>query len=235
MTQLIRARLFASLRDVLDSSEVELRVPSGATVGQLKTILLKEYPALAPYAASIIIAVNRSYASDEEVLPDNAEVACFPPVTGGSGRPVLVRVQSERIDLDQAVGFLSTETVGGICLFTGVVRGLTEIEGGKRTEMLEYVSYQPMAMEKLDQVVLEMFSRWPELEGVVLVQRTGRLKAGEISTLAACSASHRDRGIFEAAQYAIDRIKEIVPVWKKEYGPDGQVWVEGNYLPREGD
>jgi MoaE-MoaD fusion protein len=73
------------------------------------------------------------------------------------------------------------------------------------------------------------------VQGIVIVQRIGRLDAGTPTVLIACSASHRDTGVFEAARYGIDRLKEIVPVWKKEIGPHGEEWIEGHYRPERGD
>jgi molybdopterin synthase catalytic subunit len=92
-----------------------------------------------------------------------------------------------------------------------------------------------MAVDKLQKIVLEIRKKWPRVEGIALVQRIGRLKVGTLSVYIACSASHRDSGVFQASRYAIDRIKQIVPIWKKEIGPDGESWVEGNYFPRKGD
>jgi molybdopterin synthase catalytic subunit len=83
----------------------------------------------------------------------------------------------------------------------------------------------------LRQVADEMRGRWPSVEGIALVQRIGRLEPGTPTIIVACSAAHRDSGVFEAARYGIDRVKEIVPVWKKEIGPGGESWVEGHYQP----
>ena len=92
-----------------------------------------------------------------------------------------------------------------------------------------------MAEAKLHQVVEELRRRWPSVEGVAIVQRIGRMEAGTPTVLVACSAAHRDSGVFEAARYAIDRLKEIVPVWKKDISPEGEAWVEGDYRPGPGD
>jgi molybdopterin synthase catalytic subunit len=92
-----------------------------------------------------------------------------------------------------------------------------------------------MAETKLRQVAEEIRQRWPQVEGIAIVQRIGKLLPGTPTVLIACSAAHRDTGVFEAARYGIDRLKEIVPIWKKEVGPDGEEWIEGNYVPVEGD
>jgi molybdopterin synthase catalytic subunit len=88
-----------------------------------------------------------------------------------------------------------------------------------------------MAEAKMRQVAEEIRARWPSVEGIAIVQRIGRLEPGTPTVLIACSAAHRDTGVFEAARYGIDRLKEIVPVWKKEVGPSGETWVEGDYFP----
>jgi molybdopterin synthase catalytic subunit len=100
---------------------------------------------------------------------------------------------------------------------------------------LFYEAYAPMAEAKLRQVADEMRARFPDIEGVALIQRVGTLSAGETTIVVAVSSPHRDQGSFEAARYGIDRIKEIVPVWKKEIGPNGEEWVEGHYTPKSGD
>jgi molybdopterin synthase catalytic subunit len=99
------------------------------------------------------------------------------------------------------------------------------------TSYLEYEAYQPMAEATMRQIADEIRSRWPSVEGIVLVQRIGRLDPGTTTTAIACAAAHRNTGVFEAARYGIDRLKEIVPVWKKEVGPRGQEWVEGEHHP----
>ena len=92
-----------------------------------------------------------------------------------------------------------------------------------------------MAEAKLRQVAGEIRARWPEVQGIAIVQRVGRLYPRTPTVLVACSAAHRDTGVFDAARYAIDRLKEIVPVWKKEVGPQGEAWVAGEYIPKRGD
>ena len=120
--------------------------------------------------------------------------------------------------------------------FTGAVRGETDREGmPPLTIELEYESYSEMAIERMGQIAHEIWERFPMVKGVAIVQRIGRLGVGDATTLVACAAGHRDQGAFEAARYGIDRLKEIVPVWKKEIGEDKSVWVEGSYTPTTAD
>jgi molybdopterin synthase catalytic subunit len=103
------------------------------------------------------------------------------------------------------------------------------------SKYLEYEAYKPMAEAKMKQIADEIRARWSSIVGIAIVQRIGRFEVGEQTVIIACSANHRDTGVFEAARYGIDRLKEIVPVWKKEINPVGEIWVEGDYLPDKND
>jgi len=113
-----------------------------------------------------------------------------------------------------------------------MVRGETKRGDAHETVYLEYEAYVPMAEAKMKQVADEIREKWPTVEGIAIVQRIGKLYPKAPTVLIACTAAHRDTGVFEAARYGIDRLKEIVPVWKKEVGPDGEEWVEGDYRPK---
>jgi molybdopterin synthase catalytic subunit len=149
--------------------------------------------------------------------------------------PTILVLTKEGIELDALLAQITLPTTGASVLFTGVVRGVTSRGKHMKTSYLEYEAYQPMAEEKMKQVAEEIRQKWPSVEGIAIVQRIGQLNAGTPTTLVACTAAHRDTGVFEAARYGIDRLKEIVPVWKKEIGPDGEAWVEGHYHPKPGE
>ena len=149
--------------------------------------------------------------------------------------PTILSITEDAFDLDAILERISLPTTGAAVAFTGIVRGRTERDQPHDTLYLEYEAYQPMAQEKLAQVAAEMRQKWPSLEGIAVIQRVGRLEAGSPTTLVACTSAHRDTGVFEAARYGIDRLKEIVPVWKKEIGPNGEEWVEGDYIPKSED
>ena len=87
----------------------------------------------------------------------------------------------------------------------------------------------------MQQVAIEIREQWSSVEGIAIIQRIGKLMPGTPTVLIACTAGHRDTGVFEAARYGIDRLKQIVPIFKKEIGPDGEEWVEGDYLPKAGE
>lgn len=229
---------FATLKERAGQPQLTLELPGGATVAALKTHLATLYPALAPALPTALTSVNREFAFAEDVIPPGAEVAFFPPVSGGgeaASGPTIYCLTNDAIDLNDLVAQITLPTTGAACVFTGMVRGQTHREtvalGAHQTIRLEYEAYQPMAEAKLRQVADEIRARWPSVEGIALVQRIGPLEPGTPTVLIACSAAHRDTGVFEAARYGIDRLKEIVPVWKKEIGPNGEVWVEGSYQP----
>jgi molybdopterin synthase catalytic subunit len=226
---------FASLKERLGASSLEIDVAPGTTVAQLKLLLAERYPALRQALPSTIVALNQVYAFDTDPIPAGAEAAFFPPVSGGARGATILKVTEDSLDLDALVAQISAETSGAVCLFTGLVRGKTERDGERVTTRLEYEAYTPMAEAKMAQVADEIRTRWPSIEGIVIVQRVGLLDAGTPTVLIACSAPHRDTGVFEAARYGIDRLKEIVPIWKKEIGPHGETWIEGHYFPQEGD
>jgi molybdopterin synthase catalytic subunit len=118
-----------------------------------------------------------------------------------------------------------------VALFTGTVRGTTDRDNPHETDYLEYEAYKPMAEAMMRQIASEIRAHWNSIDGIALIQRVGRLYPRDLAVAVACAASHRDTGVFDAARYGIDRLKEIVPVWKKEVGPSGEEWVEGNYIP----
>ena len=231
----ITVLFFATLKERAGTPRAELELDDEASVAALKAILAVRYPQLTPALPTCLVSVNRKFAFPEEQIPAEAEVALFPPVSGGSELPTVLRVVSAPIDLDELVGLVTLPSTGAVGLFTGIVRGETRRGMSHQTVWLEYEAYEQMAEEKMGQVAEEIRQRWPAVEGIAIVQRIGRLMPGTPTVLIACSAAHRDTGVFEAARYGIDRLKEIVPVWKKEVGPDGEEWVEGEYHPQPGD
>ncbi len=110
---------------------------------------------------------------------------------------------------------------GGVVLFLGTVRDLT---GDVRTEFLEYEAYAPMAEAKMAEIEADVRARWP-VGDMAIVHRLGRLDIGDVAVAIAVSCPHRAQA-FDACRHAIDRVKELVPIWKKENAPDGRAdWV----------
>ena len=150
-------------------------------------------------------------------------------------KPTIFSITEDEIDLNELVEQITLTSTGAAAIFTGMVRGETKRGDAHETEYLEYEAYVPMAEAKMKQVADEIREKWPVIEGIAVVQRIGKLYPKTPTVLIACSAAHRDTGVFEAARYGIDRLKEIVPVWKKEVTPGGEAWVEGEYVPEAGE
>jgi MoaE-MoaD fusion protein len=228
--------LFATYRELLKTNRVQLDLPEPACVADVKQALTRLYPALAGLLPHALVSINQAYAFDQDSIPPSAEIAFFPPVSGGSeAPPTILRITRDPLDLDALVAQITEMSTGAVCIFSGIVRGQTSRGDFHQTLALEYEAYVPMAEAKMAQVALEIRSQWPSVAGIVIVQRIGRLEPMTPTVLIACAASHRDTGVFEAARYGIDRLKEIVPIWKKEMGPHGEIWVEGDYHPHPGD
>ncbi len=230
----IRVRAFASLRQALGTADLHLDMPPDATVAQVLARLSADHPSAAPLVSRAIVAVNRDYVEPDHALSPGDEVAVFPPVSGGTSDAPLTYVALSPAPIEaQAVSAMVTEPgAGAVVTFAGVVR---EHNQGRPVRYLEYEAYPEMAEAKLRQIVAQARQRWPLIRGVAVVHRLGRLEIGELAVLVAIGAAHRNDGAFQAARYLIDRIKEIVPIWKKEVWVDGEAWLEGDYLPRPGE
>lgn len=212
---LLVVRLYATLKDRAKTNQLAIELEDSATVATLRQKLAANYPALAAPLSTSLSAVNLEFASDDTLLHPGDEVAFFPPVSGGAVPPTLptiTRITSDALDLPQIIQSLTLPTTGAVVTFTGAVRG---VEQDKQVTQLFYEAYMPMAEAKLRQVADEMRARFPHIEGVALIQRVGLMLTGEMTVVVAVSSPHRDQGCFEAARYGIDRVKEIVPVWKK--------------------
>ncbi len=235
----IKILFFATLRDKAGVRSTEMEIPPGTTVYQLKARLIEQFPNLDwQLMEHCLASVNQEYRSDEDEIPTAAEVAFFPPVSGGcldSMFPLITSITEDEIDLNALLDAITLDSTGAAAIFIGMVRGVTSRDDPHETVYLEYESYKPMAEAKMKQVAEEIRARWPVVEGIAIVQRIGRLYPRTPTVLIACTAAHRDTGVFEAARYGIDRLKEIVPVWKKEVGPQGEEWVEGDYIPKPGE
>ncbi len=227
----VTIKLFARLREIAGAGRLERELADGATVGDLLAALRGEFPRLADVTARTITSVNQEFAAPDRPLHEGDEVAIFPPVSGGAdadGSTDVLRVTFDPITLDEVVRAVVRPNTGAVATFVGVVRA---VSGGKEVAYLEYEAYQEMAVAKMQQIAGEVRDRWPDVVDIAIVQRVGRLEVGDVAVAIAVSSGHRDQGCFEACRYAIDRLKQIVPIWKKEVGPTGEEWVEGDYLP----
>lgn len=234
----VTIRFFATLRDRAGVPQTTLKLDGGSTVGNLLDRLAEEFPALEPSLGSALVAVNEEYAFRDEAISEGDEVALFPPVSGGaeSEWPEYFAITPDPLDLNAIVEHITRPETGAVCMFTGAVRGVTRQEGDpQQTDSLFYEAYEQMAEKKLHQVAQEIREQYPKVQGIAIVQRIGHLEVGETTVLVACASGHRHDGAFEASRYGIDRLKEIVPVWKKEIRSGGSEWVEGSYHPTPED
>ena len=149
--------------------------------------------------------------------------------------PTIYSITESEIDMNDLLAQITCSSTGAAAIFTGMVRSVTSRDDPHKTAYLEYEAYIPMAEAKMKQVADEIRDKWPTVEGIAIIQRLGKLYPKTPTVLIACTAAHRDTGVFEAARYGIDRLKEIVPIWKKEVGPDGEEWEEGDYQPKPGE
>lgn len=215
----IVVRYFAAHRDITGCSSETLTLDSGATVGALWEMLTERYPRLAGYSGRLLFAVNQEFASPDHALHDGDEVAFIPPVSGGA--PDAFTVTSDPLDPAPLVALVQAPDMGAIVTFAGVVR---DNFGGRKTAFLEYEAYPGMAETVLAQIAAEARARW-QTGAIAVHHRIGRLEIGDTAVLVVVAAPHR-REAFEAAEWIMDRIKEIAPIWKKEYWADGDAeWV----------
>ncbi|MEI8189939.1 MAG: molybdopterin converting factor subunit 1 [candidate division NC10 bacterium] len=213
----IRMRLFASAREVVGKQEVIVDVPEGVTAADLLTQLVAQHPDLRRLAPSLKLAVNHEYVEGGRRLAEGDEVALIPPVSGGLD---LFEITESPLSLDVMAQTVGQNTSGAIASFLGVVR---EFARGRRVDHLEYDAYPEMAAAKMRQIGDEIHARWP-VDRVAMVHRVGRLSVGEASVAIAVASPHRQEAL-EACAYAIERLKEIVPIWKKEVWADGSEWI----------
>ncbi len=217
----VQVRLFASYREAAGRDRVELELPEGGTVEAAWAAMAERYPALRPYRPHTLFAVGQDYVPPEHPLRAGDEVCLFPPVSGGSDEADLYRMTEEPLSEAAVTAAVANPEAGGVVVFSGVVRNET---GGRRVKFLEYEAHAPMAEAKMREIGDMVHARWPGVRAVAMVHRVGRLEIGEASVVIAVSAAHRAEA-FEACRYAIDRLKETVPVWKKEHFEDGEVWI----------
>lgn len=237
----IQVFLFATLKDLVGQNRLTITLRDDhATVDAVREALIVLHPQLAANLKAAIAAINEEYAFAGDRVKEGDQVAFFPPVSGGddsaSPYPEVFLLSDKPVDLDALLAQITVPATGALCVFSGVVRGETSSgKGLRQTERLEYEAYEPMAVAKMRQVAAEIRQKWALVQGIAIMQRVGTLEVGQNTVLIACSSGHRDEGCFEAARYGIDRLKEIVPVWKKEISADGSAWVEGHYLPTTQD
>ena len=216
----IIALLFGQARETVGAAQLEIEVASPATVASAFAALVAEHPKLAAMERSLLFAINEEYAGREQALNDGDRLAVLPPVSGGADDDV-IEITREPIDIPGLRARLLAGEAGAVVIFDGVARNHTR---GRRTRFLEYEGYEAMALKAMAQIAAEAHERWP-INRVGIIHRLGRIEISESSVVIVITSAHRGVA-FEACRYCIDRLKKIVPIWKKEYFEDGEVWVE---------
>ena len=225
----VTALYFALYRDELGTRAAEVELPDGATASALWQISVAGHPRLDGLRAATRFARNGRYVPPEEVLSDGDEVAFLPPVSGGSddhaAKAPYILITPDPLDLNALVAAVQDGAYGAVVTFTGAVRHTSD--GAQEVVALEYEAYEELASANLAEIVQEITHRWPIIPpgAVAIAHRTGRLVVGEASVMIAVASPHRKEA-FEACVYAIDRLKDFVPIWKKEvYADGGSTWL----------
>lgn len=230
----MRARVlfFGMLKDLVGRPAEEIDLPEGADLGSVFERYAACYPRLRELASSIVTARNQEFADPATRLADGDEVAFLPPVSGGSDRDP-AEIESDGhyfaltrcpIDTRWVIAKILNGSDGAVVTFEGVVRNNTK---GRPTLYLDYECYEGMALKMLAKIGGELARAYP-MTRVAMVHRLGRMLIGETSVAVIVTAPHRNVA-FEAALEGINRLKKLVPIWKKEHFVDGEVWVEGEW------
>jgi molybdopterin synthase catalytic subunit len=235
----IRVLFFGLLKDICGRPEDLLELPEGSTTGSVFNHYAARFPRLGDMAASIVLARNQEFSPATQPVFDGDEVALLPPVSGGAWvnniedpEGHFFALTREPLDARAVEEKILAGSDGAIVTFAGVVRNNTR---GRATLRLEYECYEAMAIRKMAEIGREIAGQFA-IGRIAMLHRLGTLEIGEASVIVVVSAPHR-KPAFEAALEGIDRLKRLVPVWKKEFFADGEVWVEGDWddaAPRAG-
>jgi molybdopterin synthase catalytic subunit len=223
----INVLFFGAARDAVTVNPLKLSITPATTVADAFAKLAEDYPDLKRFGRSLLFAVNQEYATGEQRLEDNDELAVFPPVSGGT-QPELTsdkdffEITTDPIDVGAVARRVVLPECGATVSLDGYAREWTS---GRRTLHLVYEAYEPMAVSEMRRLGMEAHERFA-IAHIGIVHRTGRLEIGETSVVISVSAPHR-RAAFEACEWAIRELKRTVPIWKKEVFEDGETWVEG--------
>jgi len=214
---LLSVRLFATLREALGAAQVAVEVPDGATVRDFTSAFKAQYPRVRDLPGARV-SVNYEYVDDDQVLHASDEVALIPPVSGGAVGHY--EITPQELTADSVASLVVSPDHGAVTVFLGTSRRMSR---GREVAYLEYEAYPEMAIRKLQQIGEEIQERWGT-DRIAIRHRVGRVELGIASVAIAVATEHRAEG-FAACQYAIDRLKEIVPIWKKEVWVGGGEWI----------
>ncbi|MGE5704130.1 MAG: molybdenum cofactor biosynthesis protein [Clostridia bacterium] len=213
----VKVLLFAALAERANRRELLVTLADHATVHMLLEEIGSQHPELSGLLASCFVSLNQEYASPSTVIQAGDEIAILPPVSGGE--EPRFSITDQPLSADLLVRLVSNPRAGAVLTFVGTVREFTH---GQRTVSLSYEAYAPMAIQKMKEIAQEIQERWPQAE-VAMHHRIGDLAIEDIAVIIAVATPHRNES-FEAGRYAIERLKQIVPIWKKEIWEDGSEW-----------
>lgn len=211
---------FAGARERLGTGRVDLDMLKDANLGAAIDQAIASTGSNYALPENVMLARNGAYAQRSTILSDGDEIAIIPPVSGGADAVSDVWVTADEIDADEVASRVGSDQDGAVVVFHGITRDHNQ---GRSVLWLEYEAYSPMAENMMTQIIREMRDKW-EIGDVAVCHRTGRVDIGQTSMVLAVSAAHR-RPAFESALYFIDRLKEVVPIWKKEFFEGGEVWI----------
>lgn len=221
----VRVLFFGMLREIVGRAEDAADLPEASCVEDLFARYGGEHPRLAALRSSVIASVNEEFAEWHQPLAPGDEVAFLPPVSGGERDPTAEGIYELVRTPLRAQNFLDhvkAPADGAVASFEGIVRNNYK---GRPTLYLEYEAYEPMALRKMREIGAEMRAKFA-IDRIAIVHRLGRIEIGETSVLIVVSAPHR-AAAFDACRFAIDTLKQTVPIWKKEFFTDGSMWAEG--------
>jgi molybdopterin synthase catalytic subunit len=229
----VKVLFFGMLKDIVGRMEEQVELAPDARLSTLFDHYAAQFPRLREMAGSIVMARNQEFSSLSTAIVEGDEVAFLPPVSGGSERYTrevsapdgnFYALTRQPIDSSEVAGRLLRGEDGAVIIFEGVVRNNTK---GRATCFLEYECYEPMAVKMMAEIGGELAGSF-EIGRIAMVHRLGRLEIGEASVAIVVTAPHR-KAAFAAALEGINRLKRLVPIWKKEHFADGEVWVEGEW------
>jgi molybdopterin synthase catalytic subunit/molybdopterin converting factor small subunit len=226
----ISIRHFAIVRETVGSAHDVRRYEQPPTAGDVLDDLTREHPGLSGLRKSMLIMVNQQYAGTETRLSDGDEVAFIPPVSGGA--PVrLFRVTDQPLDARETEAAVRDPSCGAVISFTGEVRDSAR---GQDVTALDYEAYAEAAERMMGSIADEIEQQFG-VDRIAIVHRVGMLSPGDASVVISVAAPHRDEA-FRAARHAIERLKQIVPIWKKEHYAGGATWIgsEADYQRKLG-
>ena len=217
----VRVRLFASAREAAGVGHLVLDLPDGRAVRDAIAAITALHPPISGIR-QMVVARNLEYVGLDEPLADGDELALIPPVSGGAvSSAERILVSATPLSVDRAIDAVRGPDAGGIVVFLGTVRDASR---GKRVRHLEYEAYAEMAEAKMREIADRLERAHAPLR-IAMHHRVGDLAIGDIAVIVVAAAPHRDAA-FVGARAAIDELKQVVPIWKKEYTDDGAVWIE---------